>query len=65
MADVTSDRTAENGKWRKVKADKRRAVEPLDKLSKRERTKQNKLARDIPILPQHTVAKFAETDTYK
>ena len=34
------------------------------KLSKRERTKQNKLARAIPILAQHTEAKYEETETY-
>ena len=35
-----------------------------DKLSKREQTKKNKIARSIPILPQHTDAKYDETETY-
>ena len=34
------------------------------KLSKREKTKQNKIARSIPILDQHTDAKYQETETY-
>ena len=34
------------------------------KLSKREKTKQNKIARSIPILDQHTDAKYEETETY-
>merc|ERR1711892_19121 len=53
----------DNGKWKKTKGVKR----PLDdgaRLSKRERTKKNKIARSIPILAQHTEAKFEETDTY-
>jgi len=35
-----------------------------DRLSKRERTRKNKEERSIPILPQHTEAKFEETETY-
>ena len=60
----------QNGKWRKRKASTTIDVysTTIDvystKLSKRERTKQNKIVRDIPILPQHTEAKFEETETY-
>ena len=53
----------QNGKWRKRKASTTIDVYST-KLSKRERTKQNKIVRDIPILPQHTEAKFEETETY-
>ena len=58
-----SDFLIHNGKWRKRKT---AASLPLsdNKLSKRERTKQNKIARDIPILSQHTEAKYEETETY-
>ena len=58
-----SDFSIQNGKWRKRKAADRLTVHQ-SKLSKRERTKQNKLARAIPILAQHTEAKYEETETY-
>ena len=55
----------QNGKWRKRKAAINLSTdESRTKLSKRERTKQNKIARSIPILAQHTEAKFDETETY-
>ena len=54
-----------NGKWKKRKGEKRRlGEEEGGKLSKRERTKINKQARDIPILAQHTAEKYNETETY-
>eukprot|EP00092_Neocalanus_flemingeri_P099282 GFUD01126659.1.p1 GENE.GFUD01126659.1~~GFUD01126659.1.p1 ORF type:complete len:546 (-),score=157.75 GFUD01126659.1:32-1669(-) len=54
--------TALNGNWKKRKGVKR----PLEetRLSKRERTKENKLARSIPILTQYTEEKYEETETY-
>ena len=58
-----SEYVLDNGKWKRKKGEKR----PLDdsnKLSKRERTKKNKLERSIPILAQHTEAKYEETETY-
>jgi len=53
----------DNGKWKKRKGQKR-ALDESGRLSKRERTKKNKLARSIPILDQYTDAKFDETETY-
>lgn len=58
-----SEFSLENGKWRKIKGIKR-PLDVCDKLSKREQTKKNKIARSIPILPQHTDAKYDETETY-
>ena len=52
-----------NGKWRKRAGDKR-PHEESSKMSKREKTKQNKEARNIPILAQHTEAKYDETETF-
>ena len=59
-----SDYLIQNGKWRKRKGVKNVNEVETNKLSKRERTKQNKLARSIPILSQHTEAKYDETETY-
>jgi len=59
-----SDFIIHNGKWRKRKAPTTIELHSATKLSKRERTKQNKIVRDIPILPQHTEAKYEETETY-
>ena len=60
-----SDFLIQNGKWRKRKSAINLSTdESSSKLSKRERTKQNKIARSIPILAQHTEAKFEETETY-
>ena len=53
-----------NGKWRKRAGGLKRPLEESSKPSKRERTKENKVARNIPILAQHTEAKFEETETY-
>ena len=53
----------QNGKWRKRKGAPS-TEQSHAKLSKREKTKQNKLARSIPILDQHTDAKYGETETY-
>jgi len=55
-----------NGKWKRRKGEKRRneGDEEGERLSKRERTKINKKARDIPILAQHTAEKYNETETY-
>jgi len=55
-----------NGKWKKREivggnASKRKLSEHL---SKRERTKRNKLDRNMQILPQHTQQKYTETETY-
>ena len=53
-----------NGKWRKRSGGVKRVHEESGKKSKRERTKENKEARNIPILAQHTEAKYEETETY-
>ena len=55
-----------NGKWKRRKGEKRRIEGDGEgeRLSKRERTKINKKARDIPILAQHTAEKYNETETY-
>jgi len=53
----------DNGKWKQRKGIKR-PLQESEKLSKRERTKKNKIARSIPILAQHTEAKYDETETY-
>jgi len=58
-----SDYFLYNGKWKKRKGEKR-PLEESERLSKRERTKKNKLARSIPILDQHTDAKYEETEYY-
>ena len=56
----------ENGKWRKRKGapNLENTHAASGKLSKREKTKLNKVARSIPILDQHTEAKYNETETY-
>lgn len=60
-----SEFTLLNGKWKKIKGDKRGLSEDdAGRLSKRERTKLNKVARDIPILAQHTEERYKETETF-
>ena len=59
-----SDFQIVNGKWRKRAGGVKRPHEESSKPSKRERTKVNKVARNIPILAQHTEAKYEETETY-
>jgi len=61
---LVEELSIENGKC-KWKGKKRQAEdENVGRLSKRERTRQNKIARSIPLLPQDTDEKYNETETY-